>query len=288
MKMSLKVLLIPLVCSLNLEAQAAQARTAQPYVVYGEDNRVEAYERPELKPQTQAVAAMVANKNFALPTLLGFQIEAYTAQQTYNFCYGQKFEDQPVLSDCTGFLVAPDVLMTAGHCVSNASDCRSSQWVFGYEMSAHEGAPKEIDRNNVYQCKSIISKSTERGVDYVVLRLDRASERKPLELAPQHVMQVPGSDVYMIGYPSGLPMKIAEGGQILKNERHLHVTNLDAFHGNSGAPVFDQATNTVIGILVSGANDYKGSPRGCVVVNELGATQGDEKVTSISIVPRNF
>jgi len=283
MKISLSVLLILSVCGVKLEAS-----TSQPYVIYGDDDRVEAYERPHLKTETQAVAAMVANKYFALQTLLGYQLETYNAQQTYNFCYGQRFEDQPILSDCTGFLVAPDVLMTAGHCVSNEGDCRSFQWVFDYKMSEELGSPKEIDRNNVYQCKSIITKSTERGVDYVILRLDRRSERQPLRLAPQHVMQEPGTEVYMIGYPSGLPMKITERAQILRNERHLYVTNLDAFHGNSGAPVFDQATNTVIGMLVSGANDYKGGPRGCVVVNELGVNQGDEKVTSMGIVPRNF
>lgn len=271
-----------------LISSMAHASKDQIDVVYGEDNRVEAYQRPELLKQSRAVAAMVAKKQFTLETFIGYQIDAATQELEYDLCESERFSQQPILAECTGFLVAKDVIMTAGHCVTNMNDCNSFNWVFGYEMNARQGNPKELDRNNVYQCKSIISRSLNNGIDYAIIKLDRVTDREPLKLAPVGQMAPVGSSLMMMGYPSGLPLKITDNAQVLKWEKHLLITNLDAFHVNSGSPVFDAKTNLVVGILVAGADDYKNSSRGCMVVNTLDMKRGEEAVTSLKVVPRNF
>lgn len=283
MKLNLVLLSI-----LILASAAARASHNGLDVVYGVDNRVEAYQRPELFKQSRAVAAMVTRKAFTLETLIGYQIEAQTQEFEYDLCATEKFAHQPILPECTGFLVAKDVIMTAGHCVTNMNDCNKFNWVFGYEMNPRKGNPTELDRNNVYQCKSIISRSLENGIDYAIIKLDRATDREPLKLAPKTEMAKVGTTLVMMGYPSGLPLKITDGAQVLKTKAHLLVTNLDAFHVNSGSPVLDAKTNLVVGILVAGADDYKETTRGCMVVNDLEMNQGEEEVTSVSVVPRNF
>ena len=277
-----------LLSTLILASTAARASQTHIDVVYGQDNRVEAYQRPELAKQSRAVAAMVAKKAFNLETLIGYQIDAQTQEYEYDLCGTEKFAHQPILAECTGFLVAIDVIMTAGHCVTNMNDCNSFNWVFGYEMNASEGNPTELDRNNVYQCKSIISRSLNNGIDYAIIKLDRATDREPLKLAAPSTQAPVGTSLFMMGYPSGLPLKITDSAQVLKWEKHLLITNLDAFHVNSGSPVFDAKTNLVVGILVAGADDYKETTRGCMVVNTLDMKKGQEAVTSVKVVPRNF
>lgn len=257
-------------------------------VVYGDDNRVEAYQRPQLIKQSRAVAAMVSKKYLNLETYLGYQIDVGSQELEYGLCSSERFAHQPILAECSGFLVAKDVIMTAGHCVTNMNDCKGFSWVFGYEMDAQRGNPQELDRKNVYQCKQIITRSLNNGIDYAIIRLDRATDREPVALAPKGQMAKVGTSLMMMGYPSGLPLKITDNAQILKTEKHLLITNLDAFHVNSGSPVFDAKTNTVVGILVAGQEDYKETTRGCNVVNVLDMKRGEEAVTSISVVPRNF
>ena len=271
-----------------LVSSAARASGNVIDVVYGDDNRVEAYQRPELLKQSRAVAAMVAKKQFNLETLIGYQIDAPSQELEYDLCESEKFAQQPILAECTGFLVAKDVIMTAGHCVQDMKDCNSYNWVFGYEVTAKNGNPTELDRKNVYQCKSIIARSLNNGIDYAIIRLDRATDREPLKLTPMGQMAPVGTSLMMMGYPSGLPLKITDSAQVLKWEKHLLITNLDAFHVNSGSPVFDAKTNTVVGILVAGADDYMNSSRGCMVVNTLDMKKGEEAVTSLKVVPRNF
>ena len=62
----------------------------------------------------------------------------------------------------------------------------------------------------------------------------------------------------VIGYPSGLPTKIADQAQVRTNKhRNFFVANLDTFGGNSGSPVINKSSGLVEGILVRGESDYK-------------------------------
>lgn len=281
MKMNSVLLILSCVFSLTTFASVEQVD-----VIYGQDNRVEAFERQDLRSQSNAVAAKVSRKKFNIQTLIGYQIQSPTYSQEYRLCSGERFETQPVFADCSGFLVTPDTLMTAGHCVDDMQDCRDSVWVFGYEMS-QGGNPREIARENVYECKSIIARSSQ-GMDYAIIKLDRSTNRAPLKLAPKGHISPPGTEIYMAGYPSGLPLKITDGAQVLKNSGHILATNLDAFSGNSGSPVLNVRTNEVVGILVSGNDDYARSARGCTVDNKLDMSKGAELVTSLNVVPRTF
>ena len=51
-------------------------------------------------------------------------------------CKNEKFLNQPSGANCTGFLIAEDKLLTAGHCVSFDSDCEEFYWVFDLKLCA--------------------------------------------------------------------------------------------------------------------------------------------------------
>jgi hypothetical protein len=68
--------------------------------------------------------------------------------------------------------------------------------------------------------------------------------------------------VTSIGHPSGLPQKFIDGASIIQlsdAERNID-TDLDAFQGNSGSPVFDASTGVVIGITSHGHADHVRDP----------------------------
>lgn len=43
-----------------------------------------------------------------------------------NMCIGEKFENIETSSNCTGFLVDNDLMVTAGHCINTQSECENS------------------------------------------------------------------------------------------------------------------------------------------------------------------
>lgn len=268
----------------------AKATINQADVVYGEDGRFEPYDRPNFYDESRSVAAQIDKKHFGVEALVGYNIIGPTHQQDYNLCNGEKFNSQPVIANCSGALVAPDVIMTAGHCLESENDCKGFDWVFGYEMSKTTGNPKILETKNIYHCKQVIAQSLRNGIDYAFVRLDRkVTDRRPMKLAAPSYKANVGDALVMFGYPSGLPLKVTEGGHVLRLEGHLLVTNLDAFHVNSGSPVVDEKSGEIVGILVTGRPDYVADPRkGCDIVNNLPEVMGQEKVTSLHVVPRNF
>ncbi len=226
-------------------------------LIYGEDNRGEpdSYNDVYLRSLSKAVAAMIPQKNLK-KTRNGFRIHnsVQTLRETYNFCDGERFNNQPTAAICTGFLVAPNIMVTAGHCYTEEKKaCKDNVWVFDYKVSQLD----EFPSRNVYHCKKILGRKLEEntGVDYTVVELDRAvAERKPLKLSSQPPSE--GIPLVIMGHPMGLPLKISDGAEILNLEENFFRANLDSFEGNSGSPVFNRGNGEVEGILVRGNPDY--------------------------------
>jgi len=63
-------------------------------------------------------------------------------------------------------------------------------------------------------------------------------------------------EIYIIGFPSGLPMKMSKGLALINNNKKEYFNcSLDTFKGNSGGPVFN-SNDEIIGILVRGKLDF--------------------------------
>jgi V8-like Glu-specific endopeptidase len=253
-------------------------------VIYGEDNREDVYASKNalFVEWSKSTAAMIPNGSIK-KTLRGtYKISAATLAQR-GICKSERFADQPTAANCSGFLVGDKYLVTAGHCIKNQSDCAGSQWAFNYKMNNETKANTELEANDVYSCKRIISQSLD-GMskdDYALIELDRATDKQPLTFRKSGKPAV-GTSVVVIGHPTGLPTKIADGAYIKSINGVFFSSNLDTYGGNSGSAVFNEQTGEVEGILVRGATDYVSSGS-CRVSNRLGQHEGKgEDVTLIT------
>jgi V8-like Glu-specific endopeptidase len=236
--------------------------SANQKVVYGEDDRLDLFEvtnSMHLK-LAKSTAAMIPNRNVSIrndvATLRGGTLEGS------GICSDAKFAKQITPANCSGFLVGEDLLVTAGHCISSESKCRSYKWVFDFavEQAGDAEGSFKLPSSQVYGCKEIVEQEYGYGTsdDYALIRLDRkVTDRDPLEVRTSGKVKT-GTDLLVIGHPTGLPSKVAGGAWVRDNSNKLYFSsNLDTFGGNSGSAVFDAATGVVEGILVRGERDYK-------------------------------
>ncbi|MBI5883577.1 MAG: trypsin-like peptidase domain-containing protein [Elusimicrobia bacterium] len=173
-------------------------------------------------------------------------------------CEGERFAGQKVGADCSGALVTPDVVATAGHCVKSKASCGRISFVFGFKAGRNGKTPERVPASEVYSCQSLIDRASDAktGEDWALVSLDRPVLRhSALPLRAAAMAQ--DDPVLVIGHPLGLPAKVAGGGRVRDAGRGpVFTTDLDTFHGNSGSPVFHAGSLKVAGILTRGESDF--------------------------------
>jgi V8-like Glu-specific endopeptidase len=231
--------------------------------IFGIDTREKITPLSKELPLARSTAIAVLSSNFVRTSPLTIDL---TADNSSDFlCPDVKYAEDPSLSyACTGFLVAPDLIATAGHCMVNIGQSRNQQqtycetfsWLFDYrEDGSGKVQTANLPAANLYECRRIIYAVHDEHPpyrDFALVQLKRpVTDRAPLTLS-KHNAQA-GDALRMIGYPLGQPAKLSRDASILLNDvtKQSFITNLDAFEGNSGSPVFN-AQNEVIGILTGG------------------------------------
>lgn len=233
-------------------------------VLYGEDDRVEIINctDPARCERARSVGAIVERNNLVamdegMVSIGGSTLEERFALEGMPLCKREAFRSQPCSAIGSAFLVAPNIIATANHCL-NEETFAGRCLVFDFEVGVDGNAPTQFRVNQIYGFKSYLDGgfSTD-GADWALIELDRSVEdRLPLMLGSS-ADTVDLLPLYVIGHPSGLPKKIAGNAEIRVNTATTHfVANLDTFGGNSGSPVFNALTNEVEGILVRGDTDF--------------------------------
>lgn len=251
-------------------------------VIYGKDNRQDLYQANNAlhKVLAQSTAGMVHAGHFIRSAKEGYfdLQEVPTLEAGQNVCANEAYAQQLTAATCSGFLVGPRTLVTAGHCYTSFDTaenvCKKFAWVFDYDMkSAKHDPTRGIPMSNIYLCKKVVAAQLNSQTDFAVIQLDRpVTGRAPLKIRTAGKLSDSASLV-VIGHPSGLPTKIAGDGKITRNsDLNTFATTLDTFHGNSGSAVFDATTGVVEGILIQGKTDYvpslKSNPNSCKVLNK--------------------
>lgn len=240
---------------ISLGAQAFDKRTK---VVYGKDDRLDVYQvsDPELLAMADSTAAMIPKANLALNTSTNVvSIAQSSFGADYGLCKDEPFYSQPNGAMCSGVLVGPDLLATAGHCVSDF-DCSSQSFVFNYKMGGPGLNPAMASGDDVYNCKKVVARELTRNQDYALIQLDRPVVGHTIaKLSATPAKQ--GDSLILIGHPAGLPTKIAGGANVRKDESGYFVANTDSYGGNSGSAVFSAVSGEVVGLLVRGEEDFK-------------------------------
>ncbi|WP_375767889.1 serine protease [Archangium gephyra] len=251
-------------------------------VVYGTDNRQDVYAHADatlrLRAQQATVALMnPADFNATNPNNVTFP--GSTLGAAYNLCTTERFRDDPTGAFCSGTLIDDDLVLTAGHCVTSATDCTNTRFVFNYYRPA-AGTLQPVTTADIFSCTSIVARQQAvvngQNLDYAVLRLDRPATPRftpaPVRMANTALMV--GQNVAVIGSGSGIPFKIDSGGTVRdarSSTLDYFVATTDTFGGNSGSGVYETSGYTVAGILVRGETDYVTSGS-CRVVNVCSET----------------
>lgn len=228
-------------------------------VIYGEDNRLDVYQSTNsvYKKMAASTAAMISTYNLE-ESGDNYLVKGSTLAAD-GICSDEKFAKQQTAAMCTGFLVGPDLLVSAGHCIRSMDDCNNNVWVFGYSNTTSERASFIISKKDTYKCIQIIDRVLDSSTmnDFSLVKLDRVSDRAPLAYRKTGGISK-NAKLVVIGHPSGLPTKIADGAYVraIDND-YFFQANLDTFGGNSGSPVFNTKTGLVEGILVRGETDYE-------------------------------
>jgi hypothetical protein len=228
-------------------------------LVYGMDDRQDMNQvtDPDILMRAEGVAALVDmvrltdNGDGTSALLTAF------FKDSHLLCEGERFRNQPVAPHCTGFLVAPDIIATAGHCI-NQNNLAQTRFVFGFRMMNETEARIVIPNDNIFRGIAILKREEiGTGPDYAVVRLDRPATDRPV-LSIRRTGKIEDTQgVYVMGHPSGLPLKYAPGAVVRDNDNtDFFVANLDTYGGNSGSPVFNSEDGSVEGILVRGDTDF--------------------------------
>jgi hypothetical protein len=237
----------------------AKAIKEQQRVIYGTDDRQDVFQITDSANfhDADSVVALF-NKGDIVDNGNGTStLQTSNFGTTQNLCSGEPFRNQPAGAFCSGFLVAPDTIATAGHCV-NSGNVTNVRFVFGFRMLNATSAQTVINNTEIYSGVSIIGRQeVSNGPDWALVRLDRAVPNHSVVQVRRDGKIANNQLVHIIGHPSGLPTKFAGGAAVRDNQPNsFFVANLDSYGGNSGSPVFNSNTHVVEGILVRGETDF--------------------------------
>lgn len=258
-------------------------------VVYGEDDRREIFQIENARDRLLADSAVALFWRWGVSVDSSQSVARLHTQRLkdrYNVCESEPFSEQPSGSRCSGFLVAPDLVATAGHCIRSWLFCTLTRVVFGFYAGGAGDFPLEVPSEEVYSCKRIVARhGTKHGSDFALIQLDRPVKgHAPLELDRSGEGVREGEPVFVIGNALGLPAKYAAGARIRDVSFSTHfIANLDTYSGNSGSAVFSARSGKVLGILADGEADFNWTENGCKLTRKC-AVDGcrGEEVTRIT------
>lgn len=246
--------------------------------IYNKDDRMDigTIWDPKIKKIAAATSALFKPSDLVRNGAGAYAINAGTLKDRYGLCPGQRFEGQISGAYCSGVLVGPDVILTAGHCVNEirkgtVPEANQIYVVFKF-FAQHDKDPgiSTFPATQVFKGKKLIGgqliRKSDGGQDWAIVSLERSVPKEVAEpvrsISKRRI--VDGANVFVIGHPSGLPAKYAQGAKVTENNAEAYfVANLDTFGGNSGSGVFLNETNELVGILVRGFTDYYRTADGC-------------------------
>lgn len=258
-----------------------------PQGVYGKDHRQDMFEveDPEVRQLSKSTMAVFSAQDLH-KTSNGYKIASSPLGEYYELCPEEKFFHQPAAAFCSATLIAPTIVLTAGHCVE-PKDCNDTRFVFDFQYDVPHREVTMTDASKIYSCKKIIHRKSDYYLDFALVQLDRpVQDRSPAKLASANIKV--GEKLFMLGHPDGLPLKYSGEGMIHEQSPDFFYAYIDSFSGNSGSAVFSMQSKEIVGILARGVEDfYKDKRRNCYKVYDCKKNKCyGEEITNIEPVLR--
>lgn len=172
--------------------------------------------------------------------------------QRFSICEDEDYVlKEPSAGECSGVVLSKNTILTARHCLKDFhSDGRDARFVFDFAARADGQVPTSLPAAAVLQGKvALRGKGLEN--DWVIFR---TSTEIPAHRIPR--LSTRASDaLFAAGYPLGAPFKLIRQGKLLKSDETRLFTDLDAYQGTSGAPVFN-LRGDLEAIVVLGGRDF--------------------------------
>lgn len=182
-----------------------------------------------------------------------YRLKGPTLGASRGLCPEEPFRPQPAPGFCSGFLVGPRHLVTAGHCIRNKPECAATEFVFGFHLRNDGANPRAVPSDAVYECSRIERRRRSETRDWTVVVLDRPVRGRPA--LPVRRGGEPADDVpvALVGHPAGLPSKVATGrGWVDPEDPELLRYDIGTWKGSSGSPVVNAASGLVEAVHVRG------------------------------------
>ncbi len=179
----------------------------------------------------------------------------------FPYCPSEKFTHLKQSAKCSGVLIAPDIVLTAGHCFAEntLASCQSLKYVFDFLESNHVSLNNGLEghlvrKKSVYTCKELLVRSfgillingveqpDQNVPDYALVKLDRAVEK----YESPSLGQSPSPNFCPIGTSRRQPIVSSTNSNV-----------------SSGANIIIQATNTQGSTPVNPLNFQQGSLDAC-------------------------
>ncbi|MEM7606747.1 MAG: trypsin-like peptidase domain-containing protein [Myxococcota bacterium] len=259
--------------------------------VWGSDDRIETIDGVAAM-RTLARSSAMLTRSATLDevrddggALSGYRMSPWveSLRITRSLCEDVRFAEQPAMGFCSATLVAPDLVLTAGHCLGGVgvsterARCADISVLFDFTSGTEFFSPE-----SVYSCASVESIRNEdipNNLDWALIRLDRAVRGR--NVAPiLRGTPAPGTPVMQIAHPTGIPQKLAPGvvtdrATFDENPFHANVSfsySADIFGGTSGGSVYAVQELALAGLPAAfSGQDYVPNATGtCSVVGVCG------------------
>lgn len=230
-------------------------------VIYGEDSRKDFYQENDIFLQSLSSSTVaIFKKDDLIEDTWSYKINRKTFGEEFGLCKSEKFIEQQLGPRCSGVLVASDLILTASHCVESIDQCKN-QLRFSFDFSRKTGSSPsitELSKEGLYKCVKIVYQMDNAFEDIALVKLDRpVTDIEPVVFMSPKKSFKEGTEVFMSGFPSGLPLKLVDNAEVIRHGSLSFLTNLDSFGGNSGSPIYNREDGNLIGILSKGELDFE-------------------------------
>ena len=162
------------------------------------------------------------------------------------------------VSSCSGTLIAPDLFLTARHCLNDPSgeDLRSASVTFDYATLCDGSRPPGHITRFFKVVEEVASGGPSTGgqpsvaTDWVIVRLDAAPGNLPAPLEMRDAVLMSGEVIFSMHHPNGAAKKTQAG----VHAGGSSISGFDYAGGSSGSALFDTSSRLVMGPLSIGGS----------------------------------